>query len=703
VLLDPYIGTARWRHLTAAPGARYAASMTARASSLLLFGGHGSVVLGDTWSWDGSRWTELHPAKSPSAREGAAIATLGTNTILFGGVDASLTKALDETWSFDGTTWTQLAPMHHPPALVYGTLLHAGGKLVLVGGKKPGLSTWVFDGTDWIENTSVPSPSFVYDGRAGVFADDGTTAFYTGGGDTWTFDGDKWTDHGASAGTPAVVAGVARIGGKMVLVALGANYEWNGTSWVSAGPAGTVPDSLRYATQYAMTSFGDGIAVYGGLSLAGALSDFVRFDTTGWNVPVNGAVPPARGFASLATFGDRAVLFGGWNGAVLADTWELDGTSWSQKKPAISPAPRYDAAFADGGDVALLFGGFAPDPMNDTWRWDHTSWTRATPMTLPPGGGAKLARIGTNDVLLAGSRAYVWTAGGNWAPQTAKAPDRVGKIVTGGDFSVLTSYQGQGILFVPELGTVWSYGPSGFQSLKADNLEAIGGATAVRPLLGDGGIDLGRYALLLGHRLGAIETESWLWDGKAFAQLAATGLPPLAQPAVTRLGADVVLFGGFDAASHPSSDTYLMRVALANGVECTADGDCDSAHCAQGVCCNSACTGATESCKQPATAGTCAPILAACSGPSTLQSADGTQKSCLPYLCVAGACLQKCTSSDECAGGTICDTPSSQCVASAPAESSGGCTVRTAKPNDVSAALGALLAAVLLRRRRQRR
>lgn len=696
VLLDPYIGTARWRRLAVGPSPRIAAGLTEQAGNLLLFGGTGVTVFGDTWRWDGARWTELRPASAPDPREGPALGTLGGKAILFGGVDGSLTKALDDTWSFDGTTWTKLSPSRRPPARVYGTLVAAGGKLVLLGGKPSSAATWVFDGVDWTESTATPAPTISGDARATSFGSDGTVAFYAGSLETWTFDGTAWTDRSAGASTPGLVAALGRVGGKMMIVSPGASYEWSGAAWTLRAPTFTAPPAaFSTVLQYSVATYGDAIAFFGGRSVSGALDLLVQYGDKGWAQPVNRATPPARGFASLATLGDRAVLFGGWGGTVLNDTWEFDGKAWVEKRPALSPSPRYRAAFAEAGDKAVLFGGTAADVSNETWLWDHTTWKQATPSTPPAEDRPRLARVGSTTVLLAGTEAFSWS-GTAWT-SIGKAPARRGSVVTGQDWSGFSSHGGKGLLVVPELGTQWSFADGAFSAVTAAGLDQLGSLTSTRPLLLDGAVDLGRYALVLGHRHDVIGTESWVWDGATWAQLANEGLPPLARPVAARLGADVVLFGGFDGASNPSPDTYLMRVALANGVDCTADAECETGHCAAGVCCNTACAGATESCKLPATRGTCAPVLAACTGPTNLTAADGSTKSCAPYLCVAGGCLQKCATSADCAGGFVCDIGALQCVAPAPAEASGGCGVG----GQPSHAWAALVVALLGTRRRR--
>lgn len=81
---------------------------------VVLFGGEyysatlkGYVALGDTWVFDGKQWVQQNVTPSPSARFYSAMATLGNNVVLFGGVDAS-GNAIGERWLWNGTTWTQM-------------------------------------------------------------------------------------------------------------------------------------------------------------------------------------------------------------------------------------------------------------------------------------------------------------------------------------------------------------------------------------------------------------------------------------------------------------------------------------------------------------------------------------------------------------------------------------------------------------------
>jgi hypothetical protein len=111
----------------------------AATGTVVLFGGAvGPGDLSDTWTWDGTNWTKQHPATSPPARESAAMAyDAATGTaVLFGGYNATTTCLLGDTWTWDGTTWTEQAPAAHPSPRVFAAMAYdaATGSAVLFGG-----------------------------------------------------------------------------------------------------------------------------------------------------------------------------------------------------------------------------------------------------------------------------------------------------------------------------------------------------------------------------------------------------------------------------------------------------------------------------------------------------------------------------------------------------------------------------------------
>jgi hypothetical protein len=77
-----------------------------------LFGGvtdAGSTPLGDTWTWNGAAWTQQNVV-GPNARGYASMATMNGTVVLCGGAgtgDLGGLSAFDDTWTWDGTRWSQ--------------------------------------------------------------------------------------------------------------------------------------------------------------------------------------------------------------------------------------------------------------------------------------------------------------------------------------------------------------------------------------------------------------------------------------------------------------------------------------------------------------------------------------------------------------------------------------------------------------------
>jgi hypothetical protein len=95
---------------------------------VILFGGEQDAnhFLNDTWAWDGTSWTELSPLHQPPARFHPAMATLGDTVVLFGGGGSipSGQPLLGDTWTFDGTDWTEAATMGPSPRYGYVMAAH---------------------------------------------------------------------------------------------------------------------------------------------------------------------------------------------------------------------------------------------------------------------------------------------------------------------------------------------------------------------------------------------------------------------------------------------------------------------------------------------------------------------------------------------------------------------------------------------------
>jgi hypothetical protein len=135
------------------------------ARAIRLFGGIGSSsILNDTWTFNGTSWTEVRVSNPPPARHGAAMATLDNEVVLFGG------GRVNDTWTFDGTTWVQVSVSNSPAYRRHPAMATLGNEVVLFGGSylagpysPRGLSdTWRFDGTSWTQVSVTNSPPARY-------------------------------------------------------------------------------------------------------------------------------------------------------------------------------------------------------------------------------------------------------------------------------------------------------------------------------------------------------------------------------------------------------------------------------------------------------------------------------------------------------------------------------------------------------------
>ena len=190
---------------------------------IVLFGGYDSVgnYRQDTWTWDGTAWTEVKPNTKPEHRAQGTMwyDPLAKKTILYSGagrksIEDHATRYSD-MWSFDGTNWTKLN-VTATPGIRFAPQVATdpnSGKLVLFGGLRATIDEddrvtqfydndmWVWDGSTstWteIQLGNAPPPrqnaAFDYDVASGKFVLFGGFAgnFYFS--DRWLWDGQNWT------------------------------------------------------------------------------------------------------------------------------------------------------------------------------------------------------------------------------------------------------------------------------------------------------------------------------------------------------------------------------------------------------------------------------------------------------------------------------------------------------------------------------
>jgi hypothetical protein len=177
---------------------------------VVVFGGAGSAVFGDTWEWDGTAWANRAPATAPAPRYIHAMAydSSRARTVLFGGTATGIT-ALGDTWEWDGTTWTQRTPATSPAARTGHSMAFdpTRQRVVLFGGSTQLGDTWEWDGTTWRSiTTSSPVPPFAqieFYPPLGEVVAHGMTSTGATASELWSYDGSRWARVQASPAAPA--------------------------------------------------------------------------------------------------------------------------------------------------------------------------------------------------------------------------------------------------------------------------------------------------------------------------------------------------------------------------------------------------------------------------------------------------------------------------------------------------------------------
>lgn len=278
---------------------------------------------------------------------------LGPGVLLFAGYGEA---PLDDTWNWDGAQWTQVAMGAAPSVRSDQSMIGDGaGSVLLFGGMGLGPylgDTWVWNGTAGWKQLQVQGPS-AREGAA-VAVLNGKVVLYGGSSASNGFLADTW--------------------------------EWDGSSWTQLATTGPTPGG-RYG--HSMATLGNEVVLFGNV---GGPTDTWLFDGTAWSKsnasgPTGeaGGLSDSRGFQTMATLGNRVILFGGEQDAnhILGDTWAFDGTAWTQLMPGHAPDARFHAGMTAYGGALVLYGGAGAIPngapfYGDTWTFDGTDWTQVS-------------------------------------------------------------------------------------------------------------------------------------------------------------------------------------------------------------------------------------------------------------------------------------------------------------------------------------
>lgn len=286
---------------------------------VILFGGaDASKVCGDTWEYDGRKWTRVS-SDGPGPRTFPAmtydhrrkrVVLFGGNRVLFGAKPED-SRFLDDTWEWDGRRWKQIKVNGPPPRAEAAMAFDGGrGRVVLFGGHNR-----TAGGRNWL-------------------------------GDTWEWDGARWTEIKAAGPSPRNSAAMAydSARGKIVLfggasrgVVSGDTWEWDGKRWAENRAALT---EGRFNSAMAYDDARGKLIRYGGRFSGKPVGDTWEYDGKAWKRS-SSTGPAARNHTAAAydPKTKKIVLFGGHDigtqdpANVYGDTWEWDGDGWALAEP----------------------------------------------------------------------------------------------------------------------------------------------------------------------------------------------------------------------------------------------------------------------------------------------------------------------------------------------------------------------------------
>ena len=127
----------------------------------------------------------------------------------------------------------------------------------------------------------------------------------------------------------------------------------------------------------------------------GLFSGNVVAQAPDWTQVTAASSPTARVDHAMVYDSARAklVMFGGYDGLYLNDTWEFDGVSWTQVPTATSPINLQDHSmiYDSVRGRVVMYGGWVSGfgYSDDTWEYDGVNWTQVMTASSPTSRGAR--------------------------------------------------------------------------------------------------------------------------------------------------------------------------------------------------------------------------------------------------------------------------------------------------------------------------
>lgn len=341
-------------------GARYLFGLaydTARQKTVLA-GGTGTAPYRETWTWDGTTWSQLQPSNQPLANIYLSVAydSIRQLITLFGGRNNNINNDFAETWTWNGATWLQVFPSSSPSgrydaAFAFDSVRQ---KSVLFGGISNGArvgDTWLWDGASWAQVNPSSSPS-ARDQATMVFdaARQETVLF---GGYASGYSDETWT--------------------------------WDGANWSLKTPVNRPAARGLYSMSYDPVS--QRVLLFGGNTNAGTAGDFWAWDGTNWT-PILAQDNPIARYGHAMVYDSarqRTVLYGGYNNSLgyLNDTWLWDGTKWQ----------------ATGGTVQIDMN----DKPNGVWNYTMINIPTGATVTFKNANSTPVRWLATGKVSIGGT------------------------------------------------------------------------------------------------------------------------------------------------------------------------------------------------------------------------------------------------------------------------------------------------------------
>ncbi len=364
----------------------------------------GAAAVNRIAKWDGSTWSALTPQLTATSVN--AIKVLPDNKVLAAGwFTFSGDPLLNNVGVFNGNSWvglgTGLVAPRVSTLLATGTNLYAAGTFTSLQGK-PAEKIAAWDGNSWAGIPGAPAGTLAMVSTGAVLYVGGDAVASSTATSVSKWDGTNWSAVGSSfgrftpSGLPPSIADLCffkneLIAGGSFTQGSSANIsKWNGSSWVSVGPASTsYPNGAVNATTVNGRFLYVG-GVFTSIAQTVSASGLARWDGTNWaNI---GGVP--IGYAVTSINGDNTNLYVGGNFITMAGITvnriaKWSGSNWSALGAGMNGQVtkilvHRGNVYAGGFFTAA--GGIAA---TNIARWDGTNW-----YAMGSGfGGADLAAV----------------------------------------------------------------------------------------------------------------------------------------------------------------------------------------------------------------------------------------------------------------------------------------------------------------------